>query len=282
MDAARPTEIEPLSNRLAVHRLSAALLAPAIRLGLHPNLVTCLGLGFGLAAALAYARWPDWRFATLGFLLMVGWHVMDGLDGQLARATGKASPFGRFLDGVADYATFIAVLSAIAFAHPKPALAVTLFLIGGAAHALQSAFYEAARATYIRRGAGCFTAVQRSAAGGPGERLYNRVEALLGNRARPFDAALSAAAPADRARMLAAWQPRAARVLRAMAPLSANGRTLAIYLAALAGEPLLYALWEIAALSLIALAAGRALRQAEYLSAGAADHQNTGSGRAES
>jgi phosphatidylglycerophosphate synthase len=261
--SARPVEIEPLSNRLVVHRLSAALLSPAVSLGIHPNAATSAGLLFGLAAAAAYTRWADWRFATLAFLLMVGWHVMDGLDGQLARATGKASDIGRLLDGVADYATFVAVYLALALTHPRPGLALALALGAGAAHALQAQFYEGERATYIRRRQGRFAAVARPETGGRFERLYNRGEALLGNRVRPFDTRLDQAAPAQREALLAAWQPRAARTLRAMSPLSANGRTLAIWLAALAGEPILFWLWEIFGLTLVALAAARALRQSE-------------------
>ncbi|MGL6044567.1 MAG: CDP-alcohol phosphatidyltransferase family protein, partial [Sandaracinobacteroides sp.] len=241
--------------------------------------VTLFGLGFGMAAALAYARWADWRFATLGFALMIGWHVMDGLDGQLARATGKTSDTGRLLDGIADYATFIIVLSTIALTTERPYLVLALFWVGGAFHALQSAFYEAERETYIRRRNGRFHADPRPAAGGRAEQLYNRAEAWLGNRTRPFDRALAGADPVTRARLLGAWQPRAARILRRMSPLSANGRTLAIYIAVLAGNPLLYVFWEIAALSVIALAAGRALRQAEKLSAAFADHPTTGQDR---
>lgn len=266
----RPTEIEPLSNRLVVHRLSAALLAPAVALRIHPNVATSAGLLFGLAAAAAYTRWPDWRFATLGFLLMVGWHVMDGLDGQLARATGRASDLGRLLDGVADYSTFVAVYLALALTHPKPGLAIALALAAGLAHALQAQFYEGERATYIRRREGRFTALARPETGGPFERLYNRGEALLGNRTRAFDTRLEQAPPGERAALLAAWQPRAARTLRAMSPLSANGRTIAIWLAALAGDPILFWLWELLGLTLVALAAARALRQSERADDGGA------------
>jgi phosphatidylglycerophosphate synthase len=264
----RPLEIEPLSNRLVVHRLSAALLPGAIRLGIHPNLVTSAGLLFGLAAGACYLQWADWRFATAGFLLMIGWHVMDGLDGQLARATARTSDLGRLLDGVADYATFVAVYLALAFTNPRPGLALALAIAAGAAHALQSQFYEGERATYIRRLAGRFRAVERPETGGFAERLYNRGEALLGNRARPFDTRLEAATPVERSRMLAAWQPRAARALRAASLLSANGRTIAIWLAAIAGNPMLYWLWEIVGLTLVALAVARALRQAEDGDAG--------------
>lgn len=259
----RPIEIEPLSNRYLVHRLSSALLPRAVAHGIHPNFATSAGLLFGLAAAAAYTRWADWRYATLGLLLMIGWHVMDGLDGQLARETGKASDLGRLLDGVADYSTFVAVYLALALTHPRPGLAIALAAAAGAAHALQAQFYEGERATYIRRIQGRFTAVARPETGGVIERLHNRGEALLGNRTHPFDRLLEQAPPARREALIAAWQPRAARILRAMSPLSANGRTLAIWLAALAAEPMLFWLWEIVGLTLVALAAARALRQSE-------------------
>jgi CDP-diacylglycerol--serine O-phosphatidyltransferase len=263
MDSARPLEIEPLSNRIGIHRLAARLLPAAVRLGIHPNAVTAAGLGFGLLAGLAYLDWRDWRLATLGFVLMLGWHVMDGLDGQLARATGKTSNAGRLLDGIADYSTFVAVYVALAFTHDDPATAITLAAVAGFAHALQAQFYEGERLTYIRRCQGQFEAPARPETGGAAERLYNRAEALLANRTRPLDEALRQASPKMRARMLALWQPSAARILRRMSPLSANGRTFAIWIAALTGEPMLYWAWEILALTLLSLAAARALRQAE-------------------
>jgi hypothetical protein len=269
MDAARPLEIEPLSNRLAIHRASAALLPAAVRLGLHPNLVTLASLGFGLLAGLAYLGWRDWRLATLGFGLMLAWLVMDGLDGKLARATDTASDLGRLLDGVADYSTFVAVYAALALTHDRPALALAFAVAGGAAHALQGQFYEGERLTYIRRLAGQYEAPVRQARGGAAERLYNRGEALLGNRTRPFDTRLAAAPAGRRAAMLAAWQPAAARRLRAMAPLSANGRAFVIWIAALLGEPMLYWAWEILVLTLLSLAGAHALRQSERAATGA-------------
>ena len=263
MPSARPIEIEPLSNRFLIHPLAAALLPPAARVGLHPNVVTGAGLLFGLFAGLAYTRWPDWRFAALGFLLMICWHVMDGLDGKLARATGKTSDIGRLLDGVADYATFVAVYLALALTHADPLVVLGMALLSGLFHALQSQFYEGERATYIRRLSGRFDAVVRPAAGGFAERLYNRGEALLGNRARPFDRAAAAAPATARQEMMGRWQPGAARTLRWMSPLSANGRTLAIFIAVLLKEPMLFWIWEIVALTLLALAAALSLRQAE-------------------
>ncbi|MBS3961892.1 MAG: CDP-alcohol phosphatidyltransferase family protein [Sandarakinorhabdus sp.] len=276
MDNARPAEIEPFSNRHGFHRLAVAMLPWAIRRDIHPNSVTMAGLGFGLLAALAYMQWTDWRFATMGLLFMLLWHVMDGLDGRLARATGKNSDFGRLLDGIADYSTFVAVYLALAISHATPWPALGLALVAGLAHALQSQFYEGERATYIRRTAGEFEPRLRPAAGGWAERLYNRGEAMLGNRARALDAQLMAAGPEEQARLLAAWRPRAERTLRLMEPLSANGRTFAIWLAVMAGEPMLYWVWEIAGLTLLALAAARSLRQAENVPPASAAPANGG------
>ena len=263
MTSARPLEIETIPNRLLVHRLSAALLPVGIRLGLHPNTVTLTGMGFGLGAGLAFTRWSDPRFAVLGLALLLGWLVMDGLDGQLARATGKTSDAGRLLDGVADYFAFVASYLALAFTHPRPALAFGLALAAGAAHALQAQFYEGERATYVRRLAGRFEAVVRPETGGPVERLYNRGEALLGNRTRPFDRELVVVPPARRQELLRAWRGRAAQTLRWMSPLSADGRVVALAIALLAGSPIWFWLWEIVGLSLLALAANARLRQAE-------------------
>ena len=263
MTGARPPEIETIPNRLLIHRLSGVLLPVAIRLGLHPNAVTLAGLGFGLGAGLAFTRWTDPRFALLGLALLLCWLVMDGLDGQLARATGKTSDVGRLLDGVADYAAFVVSYMALAFTHPRPALAIGLALAAGAAHALQAQFYEGERATYMRRIADRFEAVARPETGGPFERLYNRGEALLGNRTRPFDRELVLVSPARQQTLLAAWRGRAAQTLRWMAPLSADGRVIALAIALLAGSPIWFWLWEIVGLSLLALAANARLRQAE-------------------
>jgi phosphatidylglycerophosphate synthase len=36
-------------------------------------------------------------------MLHMGWHVLDGADGDLARMTGRASPQGELFDGICDY-----------------------------------------------------------------------------------------------------------------------------------------------------------------------------------
>jgi phosphatidylglycerophosphate synthase len=70
------------------------------RLGLSPNHLTLIGFGIAVVAAIA-AGVQAW-FAA-GLLLIVG-GVFDLFDGALARATGKASKLGAFMDSVFDRA----------------------------------------------------------------------------------------------------------------------------------------------------------------------------------
>jgi CDP-diacylglycerol--glycerol-3-phosphate 3-phosphatidyltransferase len=68
------------------------------RLGLTPNALTVLGFLGTCAAALAAAV-EAWVLAG-GLVLAFG--IFDLFDGALARATGKASRFGAFLDSTLD------------------------------------------------------------------------------------------------------------------------------------------------------------------------------------
>jgi CDP-diacylglycerol--serine O-phosphatidyltransferase len=246
-NAARPAVIEDPSNLWLIHRLADALLPLAIRAGIHPNLVSFTGMGCGLAAAAAYWHWQRPGMALLGLGLMLAWHVCDGLDGKLARATGKFSALGRLVDGICDYVTFISVYLALVFSLADWQGALALALASGACHVLQSAWYEGCRESRKRRARGDFARQPRPRAGWVVERGYNRLEALgQGNAA--LDAAL-AANPAGQERALAATAP----VVRAMCVLSANWRTLAIALACLAGDPRWFWRWEIAGLSALAV-----------------------------
>jgi CDP-diacylglycerol---glycerol-3-phosphate 3-phosphatidyltransferase len=70
------------------------------RIGLTPNHLTLIGFGIASVAAVAAAQ-QLWLAA--GVLLIVG-GAFDLFDGALARATGKASPLGAFMDSVFDRA----------------------------------------------------------------------------------------------------------------------------------------------------------------------------------
>ena len=87
------------------------------RLGLTPNHLTLIGFGIAVVAAVMAAQlfWIE-----AGLLLIIG-GAFDVLDGSLARATGKASKLGAFMDSVFDRAgegiVYIGIVAACARAN---------------------------------------------------------------------------------------------------------------------------------------------------------------------
>jgi CDP-diacylglycerol---serine O-phosphatidyltransferase len=240
--AARPPGIEEPLNAWLVHPAARALLPIAIRLGITPNAISIAGVAFGFVAAVAYRSFGDWRLALLGFAAMLFWHVCDGLDGMVARATGTASPLGRFLDGVCDYSVFVMVYVSLAIAAGGSGPVWALAILAGSAHAVQSAYYEALRERYVNALAGGVRP-RRAIAGGALGASYSRLQSLLLDTRPDFDRWLSAG-QSNSGRHAAALRP----LLRVAAILGATARTLAILAACLAGSPLFYWLWEVAVL----------------------------------
>jgi phosphatidylglycerophosphate synthase len=146
----RTTEIEEMTNLYLIHPLASRLVPFFARMRLTPNAVSVTGMLFGILAAFAYYRYPDVRFAITGFVLMIAWHVMDGADGQLARFTQTYSYFGKVLDGISDNVTFLAVYTALAISlsHEHGDWMYALVAVSAVCHAIQSASYEAQRQEY--------------------------------------------------------------------------------------------------------------------------------------
>jgi CDP-diacylglycerol--glycerol-3-phosphate 3-phosphatidyltransferase len=109
------------------------------RLGFTPNSLTIAGFAGTCAAALAAAA-QQW---TLAGILVIGFGIFDLFDGTLARATGKASKFGAFLDSTLDRTGENLVLAGVAIG-----CAIAGFLIGVGLAALAMAF--ASVVTYAR------------------------------------------------------------------------------------------------------------------------------------
>jgi phosphatidylglycerophosphate synthase len=106
------------------------------RLGLSPNALTLIGLGIAIVGAY-FAATQDWL--TAGLIVAFG-AVFDLFDGALARATGKASKFGAFMDSTFDRAgeavVFIGILVGLVAAEFK--LGVTLVACAMAASLMVS------------------------------------------------------------------------------------------------------------------------------------------------
>ena len=109
------------------------------RLGLTPNSLTVLGFA-GTAAAGVAAAFQLWFVAGV---LVIAFGIFDLFDGALARATGRASTFGAFLDSTLDRTGESLVLAGVAIG-----CAAAGFVEGVAAAALALTF--ASSVTYAR------------------------------------------------------------------------------------------------------------------------------------
>ncbi|WBL35370.1 CDP-alcohol phosphatidyltransferase family protein [Tepidiforma flava] len=80
-------------------------------LGITPNMISMAGAAGNAAAAVLVARGS---LLAAGIVYLV-FSALDLVDGAVARATGKASPFGAVFDAVLDRASEAIVLAACAW-----------------------------------------------------------------------------------------------------------------------------------------------------------------------
>ena len=105
----------PLSNALV----------PLLRvLRLTPAAVVLANAATGLAAAVALARGE----LVLAAALLQAKTLLDNCDGQLARATGRVTLTGRYLDTVADLVVNACVFAALGHVTGRPLLALAAFV----------------------------------------------------------------------------------------------------------------------------------------------------------
>jgi CDP-diacylglycerol--glycerol-3-phosphate 3-phosphatidyltransferase len=109
------------------------------KLGLTPNALTIVGF-LGTCAAAIAAAGQAWALA--GLLVLV-FGIFDMFDGALARATGRTSTFGAFLDSTLDRTGESLVLAGVAYG-----CATGDFAIGAGLAALAITF--ASVVTYAR------------------------------------------------------------------------------------------------------------------------------------
>lgn len=109
-----------------------ALLPVARRIDtrLHPTTVTLIGGAVGVAAGLAGFQGAY----GLGLALWLANRTLDGLDGALARVTGRQSASGGYIDILTDHVVYAGVPLLLALGRPSEATLVALAL-------MLSAFY---------------------------------------------------------------------------------------------------------------------------------------------
>jgi len=265
----RTHEIEEFTNLHIIHPISSWLVPKLVAGKITPNMVSVIGMIFGILAGLAYAQYQTPYMAVAGFIFMFLWHIMDGADGQLARLTKNCSEIGKILDGVCDYVTFISVYVGIGIAlsaEGGPEVWV-IVISAGILHAIQSSAYELQRAEYdywgYDKNSSALPEINHMRADLKGKAFFSfmmsqfyifyirmqRGTSGIDSNLRKLlkDTLMAHPDKTDDIRRL--YRHVFAGGVRNWAILSANYRTIAIFLACSAGQPIYFFWFEIAILT---------------------------------
>jgi CDP-diacylglycerol--glycerol-3-phosphate 3-phosphatidyltransferase len=137
MSKAAPLERVQRGYTGGVRRLASRSIGGLARTRVTPSMLTAAGVGLCVAASvLVYFEYRnEWFFFWAGAIVFVVGSVLDILDGALARAGGKATPFGAFLDSTTDRIGEAFMLGSIALALARDgnetALAFTFAALAG-------------------------------------------------------------------------------------------------------------------------------------------------------
>ena len=106
-DWAKPKPTDGIVSRLINRRISTRITRLILRSGapLTPNQVSIASFLLAIAAAYSYSK----GLLVLGAILVQISSIVDGVDGELARARGQASAHGGFLDTMLDRVADIAI-----------------------------------------------------------------------------------------------------------------------------------------------------------------------------
>ena len=265
----RPRELQDSLNYYVYHPLAWQLARALARTPITPNMVSLLGAAMVVAAGLSYTTlaWPV--SAALGMALHMGWHVVDGADGDLARLTGRTSPIGEMVDGLCDYLSHLVLYMLLAgFIAPSPAWyggwhAGVLVLVAALSHAVQSNHVEVQRRQYqywvygtpwLRNSHGSSASATANSWASGLVSAYISVASGMTPHALRIDAAADAAKddPARLAAIAAAVRAEAPPLLRMCRVLGPNPRAVVLGCSMLiANTPLWYLLYQIAVLNVL-------------------------------
>ena len=246
----KPREVQGVLNHYLYHPAARRLAAMLAHTPITPNAVSVFGAAMVVTAGLLYTQVGTMPAILLGFALHLGWHVVDGADGDLARMTGRASPIGELVDGLCDYGGHIVLYVLLAASMDDTlgawAWAWALAVAAGLSRAVQSIYAESQRRTYLWWVyAVPWLKTTRAAAGNGGgvagalSALYVRLSALLDAGTATIDTLVAAAQaePAERARIAGLARQAGRRTLPLQIALGANARTVMLGCAMLAGSP---------------------------------------------
>ncbi len=119
--------VEPV-NRYIQDPLAKRTVSVLKNTAITPNQVTYFSVLTGFASGYAFS-FASPTSLIMGGLLLEATLVLDCVDGQLARAKGMASGWGRLIDGIAGYFAYLAVVWGLIIGFPEHKL--TLQAIAG-------------------------------------------------------------------------------------------------------------------------------------------------------
>src|SRR6187549_4120137 len=88
-----------------------AIISASVALGIHPNVLTLIGVLINIAAGVALAT--D-RFLLAGVIMVVA-NIFDFIDGKVAHITGTQSAFGAFWDSTLDRFSDLALFTGLIY-----------------------------------------------------------------------------------------------------------------------------------------------------------------------
>ena len=104
-----PKPTDGVVARLVNRRISGPLTRRLLRIGMHPDVATGLAFVVTLLAAALIAWGDGWSMLAGGIAVVLG-SALDGVDGEIARVSGRASRRGATLDTLLDRYADVAVV----------------------------------------------------------------------------------------------------------------------------------------------------------------------------
>jgi CDP-diacylglycerol---glycerol-3-phosphate 3-phosphatidyltransferase len=92
-----------------------AIIRTSVALGIHPNVLTLIGVLINVVAGFALARG---HFIIAGLIMIVA-NIFDFIDGKVAHITGTQSAFGAFWDSTLDRFSDLALFTGLVYLYSR-------------------------------------------------------------------------------------------------------------------------------------------------------------------
>ncbi len=270
----RPRELQDSLNHYLYHPLAWQLARLLAKTPVTPNMVSIAGGLMVVAAGIAYAQPGSLTYplsAALGMALHMGWHVVDGADGDLARITGKASPIGEMVDGICDYASHIVLYFILGWLLQLQIGWVSwpIMVAAGLSHIVQSNHVEVQRRSYqwwvyglpwLKTTHEDQDAATRRGGFGALAAAYLKLAAGVTPHSEAIDAAVAKAQgePEKLEAMRSAIRAEMPPLMRIWKFLGPNPRAIVLGLSMFAGSPIWYFFYQAVVLNILLVISVRA------------------------